>query len=142
MSEQYRDFTITWQEPPLTGAKWTANIVTDDRRLLLLLSRAEVIDGISKRDMLVKSQRYIDDLLAKTRPDVPGSVGATVRDIFLERSRRKANDVPWPEIKEHLINRGHDIGHGQMSEVGGGNRYINSLSRRVRRSASMDLTII
>ncbi len=47
----------------------------------------------------------------------------TVRNLYLEALAQKTRDVPWREIREHLIARGHDIGHSQIAELGGGNRY-------------------
>ncbi len=41
----------------------------------------------------------------------------------MEALAMKAKDVPWPEICEHLINRGHDIGHSQITELAGRCRY-------------------
>lgn len=124
-AEDYRGFTISWQEPPLTSAKWTANVATESLQLLNLMGRngAEVIDGRSRNDMLANAKRYIDTLLARTRPETPGAATTTVRDLFLEALSKKANDVPWHEIHEHLINRGHDVGHSRIEETGADNKY-------------------
>jgi len=47
----------------------------------------------------------------------------TVRDLFLDALAMKVQDVPWPKIREHLIDKGHDIGHSQITELAGGNGY-------------------
>ena len=47
----------------------------------------------------------------------------TVRDLFLEALAKKAQDVPWPEIREHLINRGHELGHTLIDELAGESSY-------------------
>jgi hypothetical protein len=122
-SQDYRGFTITWQDPPLTSAKWTANVASDSLHLFNLMGRngAEIIDGQTRNEMLANAQSYIDKLLARSRLD--RSDTASVRDIFLEALSKKANDVPWPEIREHLINRGHDIGHSRIEEAGGDRKY-------------------
>jgi hypothetical protein len=57
------------------------------------------------------------------RADDNGLMITTVRDLYLEALAMKAKDVPWPQIREHLINRGHDIGHSQISELGAGHSY-------------------
>jgi hypothetical protein len=63
--EDYRGFVITWEEPPLTSTRWTANIASDSRQLLALLSGSDsvVIDGRDRVDMLATSKRYVDSLL-------------------------------------------------------------------------------
>src|SRR5271163_4674595 len=101
-NENYRGFTISWQEPPLTGAKWTANVASESPHLLNLMGRngSEVIDSRTRNEMLAEAKKYIDGLFARMRPDVPGAATATVRDLFLEALSKKANDVPWPEIRE------------------------------------------
>jgi len=47
----------------------------------------------------------------------------TVPDLFLEALTMKAQYISSPEIREHLINKGHDIGHSQITEVGNENSY-------------------
>ena len=47
----------------------------------------------------------------------------TVRDLFLEALAMKVQDISSPKIREHLINKGHDIGHSQITEVGNENSY-------------------
>jgi hypothetical protein len=47
----------------------------------------------------------------------------TVRDLFIKVLALKVQDEPWPKIREQLINWGHDIGHGQIIEVGSGSNY-------------------
>ena len=123
-SKDYRGFTISWLDPPLTSAKWTANVASTSLHLNNLMGRkgAEVIDGQTRNEMLANAQRYIDNLLARNRHDRADV--ASVRDIFLEALSKKAHDVPWPEIREHLINRGHDIGNIQIEEAGDGDTYV------------------
>jgi hypothetical protein len=64
-SEAYRGFLISWQEPPLTGAKWTANVATESVQLLNLMggNGATVIDGRSREEIILMAKGYIDDLL-------------------------------------------------------------------------------
>jgi hypothetical protein len=63
-SEDYKGFTISWQEPPITSAKWTANVATDSPRLSALMGRngAEVKDGRSRDEMMAEAKRYIGAL--------------------------------------------------------------------------------
>jgi hypothetical protein len=64
-SEDYRGFTIFWQEPPLTSAKWTANVTSNSVQLLGLMCAggSVVIDGRHRDDMIANSKIYIDSLL-------------------------------------------------------------------------------
>jgi len=68
-SEPYRGFTISWQEPPVTSAKWTANVASDSMQLNALTGRngAAVIDGRTREEMLAAAKKYVDDLF-----DCPG----------------------------------------------------------------------
>lgn len=84
---------------------------------------SKVIDGRDRAEMLANAQRYIDSLLARARPHVLDETAKTVRDLFLEALSKKVHNVPWPEIREHLINRGHDIGHSRIEELGTDNKY-------------------
>jgi len=65
-TEDYKGFTISWQEPPITSAKWTANVATDSLRLFALLGRngAKVIDGRTRDEMITEAKKYIDGLLS------------------------------------------------------------------------------
>jgi hypothetical protein len=47
----------------------------------------------------------------------------TVRDLFLDALAMKVQNISSPKIREHLINKGHDIGHSQITEVGNENSY-------------------
>ena len=69
-TEEYRGFTISWQEPPMTSAQWTANVASKSPLLYALMARngAQVIDGHNRDDMLATSKMYIDSLL-----DRPGT---------------------------------------------------------------------
>lgn len=61
--EPYRGFIISWQEPPMMGGRWTANVATNDPKLLhLLKGGAAVIDGKDRDDMIAASKKYIDGL--------------------------------------------------------------------------------
>ena len=124
-TENYRGFVISWQEPPITSAKWTANVATNSRSLLILMGGggSKVIDGRDRTEMLANAQRHVDNLLARGRPSIPGDTATTVRDLFLEVLSKKTYNIPWPEIREHLISRGHDIGHSRIEESGTGNKY-------------------
>jgi hypothetical protein len=115
-TESYRGFLISWEDPPLTGAKWTASIATESANLLNLMggNGAKVIDGLNANNMLAKARDCIDGLLG---------VKTTLRDLFVQAISKKAQDVPWHEIREHLINRAHDIGYTRIEEVGAGKKY-------------------
>jgi hypothetical protein len=67
-SMDYRGFTISWQEPPLTSAQWTANVAAESPQLHALMARsgAQVIDGHDRDDMLATSKMYIDSLLDRS----------------------------------------------------------------------------
>lgn len=62
--ETYKGFTISWQEPPLTSAKWTANVASEDPHLYALMGQhgAKVIDGQTRDAMIAAAKRYIDEL--------------------------------------------------------------------------------
>jgi hypothetical protein len=64
-TEVYGGFTISWQEPPLTTAWWTANVASEDRHLYALMGHpgAEIINGGTRDEMIVAAKRYIDSLL-------------------------------------------------------------------------------
>ena len=64
-SMDYRGFTVSWQEPPLTSAQWTANVASESPQLYAVMARsgAQVIDGHDRDDMLATSKMYIDSLL-------------------------------------------------------------------------------
>jgi hypothetical protein len=65
-TEVYRGFTISWLEPPLTSANWTANVASEHQHLNDLMRRhgAEVIEGRTREEMFVNAKKYIDILLA------------------------------------------------------------------------------
>ena len=64
-TEAHRGFTISWQEPPQTAAKWTGNVGSEAPHLHALMGRhgSEVIDGRNRDDMIAKAKKYIDSLL-------------------------------------------------------------------------------
>jgi hypothetical protein len=57
----------------------------------------------------------------------------SVHDLFLEAVEMKGKDVPSHRIREHLLDRGHEIGHSMIDEVGGGNSFelIFSTGQRI-----------
>ena len=63
--ENYRGFLISWQEPPMMGNGWTANVATDSPQLLSLMGRngAEVIEARTRDEMIANAKQYIDRLL-------------------------------------------------------------------------------
>lgn len=59
----YRGFIISWQEPPLTSAKWTANIESELPHLAAFLRHGvEIIDGRNRVDMVARAKSFIDNL--------------------------------------------------------------------------------
>jgi hypothetical protein len=66
-SENYRGFIISWQEPPMMGGIWTANVATESPQLLSLMGRngAEVIQALMRDEMMAKAKQYIDRLLSQ-----------------------------------------------------------------------------
>ena len=59
----YRGFIISWQEPPLTSAKWTANIESESPHLAAFLRHGvEIIDGRNRVDMVARAKSFIDNL--------------------------------------------------------------------------------
>jgi hypothetical protein len=88
--------------------------------------------------MLANAHKYIDVMLARTRPSVPDAAMGTIRDLFLEALAKKRHDMPWTQIREHLIDRAHDIGHAAVNELGSGNKY--ELSFRTGEKISFDGT--
>jgi hypothetical protein len=69
-TEIYRDFEISWEEPPFTSAKWTANVASNNPRQYDLMCGdrsgghgAEVIDDWTREEVLTNAKAYIDKLL-------------------------------------------------------------------------------
>jgi hypothetical protein len=120
-NEAYEGFVISWQEPPQTSAKWSANVATDSFQLLQLMggNGSKVIDAHTREEMIADAKQYIDNLLGRAR----SGVKTTVRDLFLEALSKKVSGVPRHEIREHLINRGHDLGHAEIIAVGNDDKY-------------------
>jgi hypothetical protein len=60
-----RGFTISWQEPPMMGDGWVANVAANSPQLLSLVGRngAEVIKARTRDEMIAKAGQYIDRLL-------------------------------------------------------------------------------
>jgi hypothetical protein len=63
--EDHRGFVISWQEPPMIGGIWSANVATDSPQLLSLMGRngAEVIQAPTRDQMLAQAKQYIHRLL-------------------------------------------------------------------------------
>jgi hypothetical protein len=57
--ENYRGFVISWQEPPMMGNGWTANVATDSPQLLYLMGRngAEVIEAHTRDEMIANAKQ-------------------------------------------------------------------------------------
>ncbi len=121
-TEDYRGFVISWQEPPMTAAGWSANVASDSRRLFALMGRpsAKVIRGRTREEMLAEAKAYIGDLIDGAQS---GKQVASVRDLFLEALAKKTRDVPPHLVRDYLIDRGHDIGHVSIDDVGNGHRW-------------------
>ena len=64
-TEDYRGFTISWEEPAFATAKWTANVTSEVAHLAALLRRGvEIIEGRDRKQMMANCRRYIDSLFA------------------------------------------------------------------------------
>jgi hypothetical protein len=63
--ENYRGFVISWQEPPMMGNGWTANVASDSPQLLSLMgpNGAKVIEARTRDEMIANAKQYIDRLL-------------------------------------------------------------------------------
>jgi hypothetical protein len=62
-TENYRGFTISWEEPSYADAAWTANVTSEAVHLAALLRRGvEIIEGPDRDQMIANSKRYIDSL--------------------------------------------------------------------------------
>jgi hypothetical protein len=63
-SQDYKGFEISWQEPPMSSAKWTANVGSDDTRLYTKMARhgSQVIDGQTRDEMIANAKACIDGL--------------------------------------------------------------------------------
>lgn len=123
LTENYRGFVITWQEPPLTGAGWSANVATESPRLFALMGRpsAKVIRGRARGEMIAEARAYVDSLLGGDASNKRAAL--STRDLFLEALAKKNRDVPQHLIRDYLIDRGHDIGQVSIDDVGDGARW-------------------
>jgi hypothetical protein len=65
--ESDNGFEISWQEPPMLGDCWRANVAGTTPHLLALMKQAgsKVIEGRDRADMIAKAKRYINDLLKR-----------------------------------------------------------------------------
>ena len=63
--ENYRGFIISWQERPMIGGTWSANVATNSPQLFSLMGRngSEVIQAQTRDEMIAKAKQYIDRLL-------------------------------------------------------------------------------
>jgi hypothetical protein len=62
-TENYRGFTISWEEPDFAAAKWTANVTSGAAHLAALLRRGvEIVEGRDRDQMIANCKRYIDGL--------------------------------------------------------------------------------
>lgn len=114
--EPYCGFIISWPEPPVTGAKWTANVAPHSLQYRHLFSSgSHVIDGGTREEMLAAARRHIDQLIDSTK--------ATVRDLFLEALAKKNGGHSPRQIHRYLIDRGHQTGHSLIDDVGSGDAY-------------------
>jgi hypothetical protein len=64
-NENYKGFIISWQEPPLTGGIWAANVATESLQLFSLMGHngAEVIQAQTRDAMIAQAKQYVDRLL-------------------------------------------------------------------------------
>lgn len=69
LTESYKGFIISWQEPPMFGGIWTANVATDLPHLFSLMgsNRAKVIQAPTRDEMIAEARRYVDRLLSGDR---------------------------------------------------------------------------
>ena len=63
-TEAYKGFEIRWPDPPITSAKWTANVASNDPHLYakMGISGVKVIDGQTRDEMIANAKAYIDGL--------------------------------------------------------------------------------
>jgi hypothetical protein len=62
-TEDYKGFEISWQEPPQTSAKWTANVGSTNPRLFNKMGgRVEIIDGQTRDEMIANAKAFIHGL--------------------------------------------------------------------------------
>lgn len=62
-TKNYKGFTISWREPDFAGAKWTANVTSEEaHRAALLRHGVQIIEGQNRDEMIAQSKEYIDSL--------------------------------------------------------------------------------
>jgi len=63
-AEIYKQFEISWQEPPHTTAGWVGNVASEHPHLYALMRRngSQVIEGRTRDEMIANARRYIDGL--------------------------------------------------------------------------------
>ena len=61
----HRGFVVSWPEPPLDTARWTANVASVSANLNALMEQrgAKVIEGRTREEMIARAKSYIDGLL-------------------------------------------------------------------------------
>jgi hypothetical protein len=66
---EYRNFIISWPEPPIFSGLWSADVATNDRALHAAMIRqnggaqgATVIEGSTREEMLAKARSFIDQV--------------------------------------------------------------------------------
>lgn len=62
-TEDYKGCEISWQEPPQTSAKWTANVGSTNPHLFNKMGgRVQVIDDQTRYEMIANAKALIDGL--------------------------------------------------------------------------------
>jgi hypothetical protein len=62
-AKSYKDFVMTWSEPPETSDRRTVNIGSDNRKLFAKLGRSsKAVDSTTLEEALEKAKRFIDSL--------------------------------------------------------------------------------
>ena len=63
-NEAYKGYEISWPDPPMTSAKWTANVGSNDPHLYAEMGThgLKVIDGQTRDEMIANAKAYIDGL--------------------------------------------------------------------------------
>ena len=68
ITEQYRGFTFSWQDPPLMGNMWQVHIAPDDQHSSALIKNqgGEIIDGRDYDEAKAKAHDFVDRLCGVT----------------------------------------------------------------------------
>jgi hypothetical protein len=118
-AELHRGFQIDWQDPPIGGPFWSANVSSENPRLFALMRRrgSKVIRGKNKTEMLQEARAYVDTLLDGQRQNV-----FSVRDLFIEAQGKENRGVPPHVIRDYLVDRAGDLGEFSITDIGRGER--------------------